>query len=288
MTTLQRFTGLASLVVCCVAAVPLATRAQTGPPKVLVINREFLKPGRSGSMHEKTEAGYLAAAKAGKAHFHYLALTSMSGPDRALFLSGYPSLADWEAENKMDEKNPSLGASLDHAMVADGDLLASTDASVWVRRDDLSLNDPGIVGARYMEIQLFTIKPGHMKEWEELVKLYVDGFTKAPGGIHWETFQQSYGTNGNSFIAVTLLKSLADADAEWGSYPGFATAVGEPGMKKISALEASCVDTEQTNLFHISPKMSLPLEDWVKAEPDFWTPKTAAPAKKKAAAPKAP
>ena len=44
---------------------------RNGPPPVLVINREYLKPGRAGTMHEKTESAFIAAAKAGKAPFHY-------------------------------------------------------------------------------------------------------------------------------------------------------------------------------------------------------------------------
>jgi len=41
----------------------------------------------------------------------------------------------------------------------------------------------------------------------------------------------------------------------------------------VAALESSCLESQQTNLFQISPKMSYPPESWVKAEPDFWKPK---------------
>ena len=34
------------------------------PPKVLVINREYLKPGKSGSLHEKTESAFVRAMTA--------------------------------------------------------------------------------------------------------------------------------------------------------------------------------------------------------------------------------
>ncbi len=254
-----------------------------GPPPVLVINREFTKPGKGG-LHAKSESAFVAAAKAGKAPFHYLAMTSMTGPDRALFFSGYDTLASFESEMKATDKMPGLNASLDHAMVSDGDMLSATDSSVWMRRDDLSLNDPGLHGARYMEIEQFMVKPGHMHEWDELVKMYVAGFKKIPGA-HWETFQQVYGTNSNSFIAVTMLTSLKDADAEWASYGPFAAAVGADTMKKMSALEAACIESEQNNLFHISPSMSIPMEEWVKAEPEFWAPKKMAAPVKKAAAP---
>jgi hypothetical protein len=43
-------------------------------------------------------------------------------------------------------------------------------------------------------------------------------------------------------------------------------------MKKLDELEAACVESRQTNLFVIDPKMSYPPEAWVKADPDFWMP----------------
>jgi hypothetical protein len=279
----------AVLTACCLlAAVAPALQAQdngvSGPPKILVVQREFTKPGKGGTLHERSEGAFVAASRTGKAPFHYLAMTSMSGPDRALFLSGYSSLAAWEAENKL--VGGSLAAALDRAMVSDGDLLASTDSSVWLRRDDLSLNNGGLDGARYMEISQYMVKPGHGHEWDELVKMYVAGYAKVPG-MHWTTFQQVYGVNSDAYIAVTPLKSLSEADAEWGSDKAFSDAVGEAGMKKIAALSASCLDSEQTNLFHFSPRMSIPPPEWIKAEPDYWAPKAAmpAPAKKAEAKP---
>jgi hypothetical protein len=75
---------------------PRVVRAQdeggVKPPKVLVIVREMTKPGKGGTLHEKTESAYVEAIKANHWALHYLALTSLSGPDRALFLRGYASL----------------------------------------------------------------------------------------------------------------------------------------------------------------------------------------------------
>ena len=288
MNLIKNICCAAAMTACCLfpAATPAAfgqTHDVTGPPPVLVVNREFTKPGRGGSLHTKSESAFVAAAKAGKAPYHYLALTSLSGPDRALFLSGYDSLAGYEADDKAMDMMPSTGAALDHVMMGDGDLLSATDSSVWMLRSDLSLTGgSSLIGARYVEIEQFMVKPGHMHEWDELVKMYMDGFKKIPGA-HWTTFQQIYGTNSNSFVAITMLPSLKDADAEWASYEPFSKAMGADGMKKLGALESASVESEQTNLFRISPKMSIPLDEWVKAEPDFWAPKKpVAPAKKPA------
>ena len=254
-----------------------------GPPKILVIQREFLKPGKNGAVHVKSESAFIRALANAKATPRYLALTALSGESRVLFFSGYASLSAWEEETKSVYKDAALAAAMDRANVADGDLLTEFDQSVWSRRHDLSLNTGNLQGDRYMEIIHFSIRPGHMREWEELVKMVQAGYKKGVPDANWAMFQMVYGPGGNTFIAVIKLKSLTDADKDMASDKQFADAMGEDGMKKLDELEAACVDSRWTNLFAFSPEMSYPPEAWTKAEPDYWKQPKAAPAAKKAA-----
>ena len=253
-----------------------AVHAQGNPEtKVLVLTREFTKPGKDGAVHEATEAAFIRAVQANKGNIHYIALTSLSGQNRALFISAYPSLAAVDAERKA---MPAAAlTAMDKAMVADGDMLAQTDASVWLRRDDLSTTLSGPpVGMRLLEISEFVVKPGHEREFEQLAKMYVEAAKNIPE-FHWAAYQLAYGhTEAPTFLVLTALKSGADADAEFGAGKKFAEAVGEDGLKKIGELEAASVATEQTNLFVVRPKMSIPTDAMVKAEPDFWRSKPSA------------
>jgi hypothetical protein len=274
----------------CISPLALSAQENDGPPKVLSIQREFPKPGKGGALHEKTESVYLQALKSAKSSMRYIALEALSGPTRALFISGYDSLAAMETENKAVYGNAPLASSLDHAMVADGDLLSATDSSVWMLREDLSLKDTGsMVGVRYMRITQYHIKPGRSHEWEELVKMVSGALDKSVPAAHWALFEEVYGTGGNEYIAITSLKSMTEEDARLGGEDKeFASAMGEGGLKKISELSASCIESEQSNLFLFNPKMSYAPDSWVKAEPSFWQPKTEPHTKKaasKAAAP---
>src|SRR5664279_4559346 len=78
------------------------------PPKVLVITREYTKPGKSGTQHEKTESAFVQAMTRAKWPTHYLTVESLSGPSRALFLTGYDSFAAWEKDTLATQKNPTL------------------------------------------------------------------------------------------------------------------------------------------------------------------------------------
>jgi len=269
-----------ALLLCSLCSAPLFAQDGTGgPPKVLVINREYTKPGKTGSAHEKTESAFIAAAKATKAPIHYLGMTSLSGPDRALFFSFYSSFTDWADERKAMDKLPAVGPALDHAMLADGDLLSETDTSVWTYDAEKSMNPGNLVGMRFMEITLFRIKPGHGAEWDEIVKMVKAAYIKGVPEASWATFEEAYGTPGNGYIVTTPLKSVGEIDAHMASGPKFAAAMGADGMKKLQALEAACIEEEQSNLFAFDPKMSLVPEDWIAAEPDYWAPKPA-PVKK--------
>lgn len=275
------------VVLCGLSVAPMMARAQNdgtnGPPKVLWIVREYTKPGKGGMMHEKTEGALVQALQSNHVNFHYLALTSLSGPDRALFLSGFASFADMEtAEKSMDANpNPAAAAAIERANVADGDLLSSSDESTWVRRDDMSMNSHGLMGDRYMQISSYTVRPGHGAEWEELVKMVKAGYAKGVPDGSWDMFENHYGSTGEVYLVVTLLKSMSEVDGMLGSDKAFADAMGADGMKKMGELEARCIESQQRSLFAISPAMSNPPEEWVKAEPEFWAPKKLMTGKKK-------
>jgi quinol monooxygenase YgiN len=265
---------------------PAAHAQENSDSKVLVIQREFTKPGKDGAVHEATEAAFIRAVQANKGNIHYIALTSLSGVNRALFISAYPSLAAVEEERKA---MPAAAlAAMDKAMVADGEALTEQGASIWLRRDDLSTNVSGPpVGMRLLEVSEYVVKPGHEHEFEELAKKYVEVAKNIPE-FHWTAYQMAYGhSEAPTFLVFTALKSGADADAEFGAGKKFMDAVGEDGMKKISELEAASVASEMTNLFVVSPKMSIPTDEMVKAEPDFWRPKSMASAAAKKSAAKA-
>src|SRR2546428_12119179 len=85
----------------------------TPPPKVLSIFREFLKPGKGGSPHEKTESAFAQAMARAKWPTHYLALNSISGRPNTLFLTGYDSFEAWEKDTRALEKNAALSGALD-------------------------------------------------------------------------------------------------------------------------------------------------------------------------------
>ncbi|MFZ0797636.1 MAG: hypothetical protein WCA13_02675 [Terriglobales bacterium] len=246
------------------------------PPKVLVVGREYTKPGKSGTLHEKTESAFVQAMSRAKWPTHYLAVESLSGKNRALFFTGYDSFEAWEKDTLATQKNTTLSSALDRAWAADGDLLSETDGGVLAFREEYSFRpEVDIAHMRYFEISAWQVKHGHDKDWDEIVKLVIEAYKKIPDA-HWSAYSAVYGLPDNTYIIFNPMKSLAEVDKSLMENKDFEAAMGEEGMKKLAELSARAIESSQTNLFAINPRMSYPSDDWVKADPDFWKPKAAA------------
>lgn len=246
------------------------------PPKVLTVFREYTKPGKSGMAHEKTESMFVQAMKQAKWPTHYLAVESLSGQSRALFFTGYDSFAAWEKDTRATQKDKALAAALDHAAAVDGELLSEVDSAALVFREDYSLRpEVDIAHMRYFEISRFQVKQGHDKDWDEIVKLVTAAYKKIPDA-HWATYSAVYGFPDGTYIIFNPMKSAAEIDKNFAAGKDFEAVMGEEGMKKLAALSAAAIESSQTNLFAFNPRMSYPADEWVKADPEFWTPKAAA------------
>ncbi len=244
------------------------------PPKVLQITREFVKPGKGGMAHAKAESAYVKAMADAKWPTHYVALSSLSGKVRVLFLTPYASFEAWQKDGDAVEKNTALSAGLDQANEADGELLESVDQGVFLFREEMSLRPrPDLSQFRYMEVSGYHVRPGHTKEWNEAVRMVKAAYEKAVPDAHWGMFQQEYGGEGGTYLVLTGRKSLSEVDQGLGQEKQFTEAMGEAGMKLLSELLASCLESSQHQIFAVNPRMSYVPESWQKADADFWAPK---------------
>jgi hypothetical protein len=281
--------GFSLAVTCaCVTTAQENSSGSAAIPKVLQITREFVKPGKTGMVHDKAESAFVEAMARAKWPTHYLGMTSLSGKQRALFLTQYESFEAWQKDSDAVQKNATLAAALDRAGMADGELLESMDQGVFVFRQEMSLRPrPDLSQMRYLQATLFHVRPGKDKEWNEVVKLAKAGYEKGVPGAHWGMFEEIYGGDGGTFLLLSAHKSLGEIDLAFTEGKQFEAAMGEDGMKRLDELFASCVESTQQQLFAFNPHMSYVQDDWIKADPEFWklrataTPSAKTPAESK-------
>lgn len=251
-----------------------STNGAMPPPKVLVIMREYLKPGKSGSAHAKSESAFVQAFSDAKSPEHYIAMDSLSGKSRSLFLMGYGSFAEWQSNLQAMMKNSTLSAAIDSAQAEDGNLLTSYDTGVFMFQPDKSVGTDINVGQmRYMEITMIKVRPGHDADWDSLAKMHDSVYGKIPGA-HWAMYKKVFGSDsGSTYIAISPIKSLEEIDTRRVAAHKVWTSVSAEQKKKMSDLEASTFESIESNLYIFNPKMSYAAENWIKADPDFWNQK---------------
>jgi hypothetical protein len=208
-------------------------------------------------------------------------MTSLTGKSRALFFPFYDSFEAWEKDSAAVAKNATLSAALDRAGEADGQLLDSIDHGVFFFSDEMSLRPRADLSqARFLQILSFHVRPGHGREWTEVMKMVKGAYEKGVPEAHWGLLHLMFGGEGDAYLVLIGHKSLSEIDKSiMEDDKKFAAALGEDGMKKLDELFGASVDSSQEQLFAINPRMSYVVDEWTKADPDFWKPKAvAAPA----------
>jgi len=285
--------SLYSTLLVSLVTVPLCAAESPGPnppPKVLQIYREEVKVGK-GPAHVKFEKGFVAAMAKAKWPTHYLAMTTVTGPTEAWFLTGYPSFAAWEKDRADTDRNSVLTADLDRLVEKDGELLTNGRSLVAVLRDDLSAGSPvDVAKMRYFRIITFRVRPGHDNDFVDSVKIVKSAYEKAKVDLPWAVYQISGGMPGPTFMILLPMKSMSEIDASIARAGTIREAEGPENEKALAKLASDGYATVETNVFAFSPAMSYPSKEFVARDPEFWTPKPeaklAAPAKNAGAGPK--
>lgn len=245
------------------------------PPKILTITREYVKPGKAGSMHDKTETAFVQAMAHAKWPTHYLGMNSVTGKSRSLFFTGYESFDAWEKDVAATQKNAMLSAGLDRAVAVDGELLDSVDTGVFLYNAEYSLNqqaEHATPATRYFEVAVYHVKPGHHKDWDDALKMVLEGYKKSLPEAHWACYESMYGAPEGTYLFIVARKSAQELDSDMAHNKDFMAAMGGEGMKKLDELAAASIESNETNLFALNANMSYVPAEWIKAD-DFWKPK---------------
>jgi hypothetical protein len=264
------------------AAAQDASTANSSAPKYLQVIVEYSKPGKGGLAHDKTEGAFVQAMRKAKYPLHYTAYNAITGRGRTLYLSPFSSFEEVEKANKMYDE-PSVASEFDRLNAADGELLSEAHTLIFSSDADLSYHSrtPGPKN-RYLEADIFQVKPGHGKEFNDLFKEYVGVLDKIGSIEHWGAYRLEYGEALGEYVFLTASDSAAEFDQRFAEDPKFVAALTDEDKKKIRELRAASIESERVEAYLINPTQSYPPDEWITADPGFWKPKTAsAPAAKK-------
>ena len=252
-----------------------------GPPKVLVVTREEIKPGKMAP-HTKVAASYIAVAARANAANYRLGLTPISGDDNAvLYLEAHPSFAALEtARNAFDgaiASNAALKAELD-AVDRQGDMHSAQRTAIYRYRADLSYR-PGrmedVARARYMTMQTTRIKPGRGVDYIDYVKGQVAAREKANLDLHTAVYQVVSGAAPNTFVIFSTARSLSEWDDTFARAEADQKALeaafgGAEAARQQRMILSEVVADTTIATYAMSPEISRPMPQFMAYDPGFW------------------
>jgi hypothetical protein len=243
-------------------------------PKYLQIIVEYPKPGKGGMAHDKTESAFVQAATKANFPIHYLAYNALSGKPRAIFISHFDSFDAMQTANKVFETN---AEEFERINADDGELLEDSKQLIFKYVPELSYHPKGPnPHVRYLEARIVHVRPGHGKEFEDLVKMWIAASDKAGSSNHWGAYSVEYGDQIGSYVFLTSDESMADIDKGEAEEPKYMEILSEADKREARELRAEAIDADRFELYSVNPVQSYVPDEFVKADPDFWAPKAAA------------
>jgi hypothetical protein len=252
------------------AGTALAQDLPTSQPGFLTINIEQLKVG-VGADHETNEAGWPRAFAQANFAYPYLALESLTGTPEIWFVAPY---ASWSAEGesmKAISDNAALSAEMAKLAKADAQYLDGYRTLQAMARPDLSQGQyPDIAMARFFEITVFRVRPGHERGFEEATKVYKNVVERSAPGTSFRTYQVTGGMPGGTYLVFGSTTSYAEFDKQLADYNGIWAKATAEEMTTLQQTMANDVLTVTSNRYRVSPTMSyVPAETKAK-DPAFW------------------
>jgi hypothetical protein len=263
---------------------PLYAQQSSPPPAVLRIVCEDIKEGK-GAAHEKTEAAFMQAVAKANYPSHTLGLAAITGTSQACFLEGHATFASiMHSEAELDE--PEFGA-LD---AADAELRTGSRTMLAVYRADLSFGADrvNLEKMRFFSIETVQVRPGHADQHVELVKMLIAAEQRMGDTQPVATYQVVSGAPNGTFLVMEPMASLKSMDEGQQRQQALFQAIGDAGVKRYAQAVSEAIASEESILFAVSPQMSYVQKEWITADPQFWTPKPAEPAKPPAKTPSKP
>ena len=280
------------------SAVPvLAQERQEGPPPVLMIIREEIKPGMMGT-HTRHAADFVGIFNQLQTPNHRIALVPVAGNENeVVYLTAAGSFAEVETTFKQTDKKMGSATGMLKTRIDGLDKEAPALHSAMrdmlaVYRPEMSFN-PGvnIAQMRYFSVTTIRVRPGHDAQYVESIQKLVNvARAKAKvDDLHIAVYQIVSGAPGGTYLAFRPMKSLAEMDTAVGRR--VREAMSDDQRKDADKAANDAVMSTEVSTYAFAPNMSYVDKQFAAMDPTFWNPpqeQMAVKPKPRKRAPKAP
>lgn len=257
-----------------------------GPPKVLYIVREDIKPGMMPA-HTKHSASFANIFGRLQTPNHRLALVPVAGSENeVVYLTACDSFADLEkilntTDKKMGSATGSTKVDLERLQGEAPQLHAGMRDMLAIYRPELSFN-PGVAIPlmRYFNMTVTRVRPGFDARYADYVQKILNvARTKAKAdNLHVAVYQVISGAPGGTYLIFRPMKSIAELDEPIAMR--VRASMSDDQRKDADKAYGEAVMSSDTNTYWLTPEMSYVDKEFAAADPAFWNPKPEAMATK--------
>jgi len=276
-------TALCALAAALCLAAPVATRAQGDYLDVLIVK---VKPEKA--IDYQANGKKYAEAKRRANGDRWITFESVYGESNIfMYVSTRNEYAD--IDKALDAEAAAIEKVFGKA-AAQKLQLDFNNSVVWTRAEfrrrrwDLSRKAPQsaeeyakLIGeSRLLRTTAVHIRPGHVPEFEAVMKEAKEAAEKTPNTAPVLVSQVIEGSKGSVFYVTTLRASMSGFDHN----PTGKEILGDDGFKKFQQVNAEAVEVTDSALYRVNPELSNPPEEVARIAMDFWHPKAIADAAK--------
>lgn len=252
-----------------------------GPPKLLMIVREEIKPGMMGA-HGRHSADFVSLFSELNTPNHRIALVPVAGNENeVLYITPVNSYAELEEINQATDKQlggvtGSLKARRD-ALDKEAPTMHAAMRDMWATyRPELSFNPSvDIRKMRYFVITTTRVRPGFDAAYVEYVQKVINiARQKAKvDNVHLAVFQVTSGAAAGTYLTFRPLKALSELDDPAGMR--VRAAMSDDQKKDADKAVREMIMSAESSTYAFAPSMSYVDKDFVAGDPAFWNPKPA-------------
>jgi hypothetical protein len=257
--------------------VAVGAAAQTsGPPQVLRIIRQSIKPG-AGAEHEKIGANIARGVARAKYPASFLALSSISGLPETWILESHDSFASVEAATTFVETTPAVKWFLGQYEAQSGAAINEVRRMLAIYRPDLSYRGDQFAQdmpkMRYVSVVLVRLLPARDSDFAEAVRLVKGAYEKSASDQPLVIYQVISGAPGPSYLFFAPMVSLKAMDDAPSRGKAMREALGEDNAAKALKTSSEVTAASESFLFSLNPRLSYVSKEFAAIDPDFWIPK---------------
>jgi hypothetical protein len=246
---------------------------------VFTVYRESVKVGK-GDAHDAHEAAWAWAMAATKDPAPFIAMSALTGPTEIWYMAAFPTWAEYEKST--EQTSPAAKAVNKQYRPTEADYLNDARSMILRPREELGYGGPAdLPNMRYVSVTRVSVRPGHTSEYEDARKMVKAAHEAAHLTDRYAVWEVTAGAPAGTFYQMVARKTLVELDSgaviHGAAYQ--AALGGEEGQKKLAALIAAAVVSQETDQFEFTPSQSVPPPAWITANPGFWKPKAPAPKK---------